>query len=221
MCGIDRWDENKDIHTLIIYFFRPQSGNKFDPWTSPYSNFTLPHTLTHLCIMTDFMLTNKERLIWDRKARGSLDCSDHEVVECRILREGSRAKSRITAWTSGFLQVYQQQKEDYGKCRAGEWGMGRGEKGTVLNALFTSPFAGKTCLQESQRDNFQLSLKGHGNQGDSCGLEKGKCHCCLQQGQEGGTEELQPSEPHFSPWESDGANNPGNHCQTYEGLGGD
>lgn len=27
MCGIDRWTENKEIHTLIAYFFISQSGN--------------------------------------------------------------------------------------------------------------------------------------------------------------------------------------------------
>lgn len=30
MCGIDRWAENKEIYTLILYFFRLQSGNDSD-----------------------------------------------------------------------------------------------------------------------------------------------------------------------------------------------
>ena len=42
------------------------------------------------------MLTNKEGLVGDVKVEGSLGCSDHEVVEFRILRGGSRAKSKIT-----------------------------------------------------------------------------------------------------------------------------
>ena len=33
----------------------------------------------------------------DVKVRGSLGCSDHEMVDFRILREGNKANSRITA----------------------------------------------------------------------------------------------------------------------------
>ena len=39
----------------------------------------------------------KEELVGDRKVRGSLCCTDHEMVEVRILRGRSRAKSRNTA----------------------------------------------------------------------------------------------------------------------------
>lgn len=39
------------------------------------------------------MLTNKERLIWDANVRGCLDCSDHKVVEYRILKGGRREKA--------------------------------------------------------------------------------------------------------------------------------
>lgn len=42
------------------------------------------------------------------------------------------------------------------------------------------------------------------------GLEKSKCHPHLQEGQEGGSAELQDSQPHFSTSEGDAENPPGN-----------
>jgi len=45
--------------------------------------------------LLDLVLTNKEGLVEDVKAGGSLGSSDHEMVELRILRGGSRAISRI------------------------------------------------------------------------------------------------------------------------------
>jgi len=46
--------------------------------------------------MLDLMLTNKEGLIGDVKAEGSLSCADHEMVEFKSPREASRAKSKLT-----------------------------------------------------------------------------------------------------------------------------
>jgi len=45
--------------------------------------------------LLDPVLTNKEGLVEDVKVGSRLGCSDHEMVEFRILREGSRAISRI------------------------------------------------------------------------------------------------------------------------------
>jgi len=45
--------------------------------------------------LLDLVLTNKEGLVEDVKTGGSLDCSDHEMVEFRILSGRSRAISRI------------------------------------------------------------------------------------------------------------------------------
>jgi len=45
--------------------------------------------------LLDLVLTNKEGLVEDVKVGGRLGCSDHEMVESRILRGGSRAISRI------------------------------------------------------------------------------------------------------------------------------
>ncbi|GAB0205201.1 hypothetical protein GRJ2_002985700 [Grus japonensis] len=46
-------------------------------------------------VLLDLILTNKEGLVEDVKAGGSLGYSDHEMVEFRILRGRSRAISRI------------------------------------------------------------------------------------------------------------------------------
>jgi len=46
-------------------------------------------------MLLDLVLTNKEKLIEDVKVGCSLSCSDHEMVEFRILRRGSSARSRI------------------------------------------------------------------------------------------------------------------------------
>ncbi|GAB0179874.1 hypothetical protein GRJ2_000452700 [Grus japonensis] len=46
--------------------------------------------------MLDLVLTNKEGLAGDVKLKGSLDCSDHEMVEFKILRAARRAHSKLT-----------------------------------------------------------------------------------------------------------------------------
>ncbi|GAB0175856.1 hypothetical protein GRJ2_000050800 [Grus japonensis] len=46
--------------------------------------------------MLDLILTNKEGLIGDVKLKGSLGCSDDEMVEFRILRAARRARSKLT-----------------------------------------------------------------------------------------------------------------------------
>jgi len=45
--------------------------------------------------LLDLVLTNKEGLVEDVRVGGRLGCSDHEMVEFRILRGGSRAISGI------------------------------------------------------------------------------------------------------------------------------
>ncbi|GAB0180275.1 hypothetical protein GRJ2_000492800 [Grus japonensis] len=46
--------------------------------------------------MLDLILTNKEGLVGDVKLKGSLGCSNHEMVEFRILRAVRRAHSKLT-----------------------------------------------------------------------------------------------------------------------------
>ncbi|GAB0206425.1 mitochondrial enolase superfamily member 1 [Grus japonensis] len=46
--------------------------------------------------MLDLVLTNKEGLVGDVKLKGSLGCSDHEMVEFRILRAARKALSKLT-----------------------------------------------------------------------------------------------------------------------------
>jgi len=55
--------------------------------------------------LLDLVLTNKEGLVEDVKARGRLGCSDHEIVEFRILLGGSRAITGSKPWTSGGLTL--------------------------------------------------------------------------------------------------------------------
>jgi len=45
--------------------------------------------------LLDLVLTNKEGLVEDVKVGGRLGCSDHEMVEFRIMHGGSRVISRI------------------------------------------------------------------------------------------------------------------------------
>lgn len=45
----------------------------------------------------DLILANKEELVGNEQVRGSLHCSDHEMVGLRIPRGGNEAKSGITA----------------------------------------------------------------------------------------------------------------------------
>lgn len=52
--------------------------------------------------MIDLILTKKDSLIGNGKVKGNLSCSDHKMVELRILRAERRVKSNITTgWTSG------------------------------------------------------------------------------------------------------------------------
>lgn len=51
----------------------------------------------------DLILANKEELVGDVKVGGSLGCSDHEVVEFKILRVGKKIKSSIITLESGWI----------------------------------------------------------------------------------------------------------------------
>ena len=45
--------------------------------------------------MLDLVLTNKEGLVGSVKLKGSLGCSDHEMLEFKILRAVRRAHSKL------------------------------------------------------------------------------------------------------------------------------
>ena len=45
--------------------------------------------------MLDLVLTNKEGLGANVKLKGSLGCSDHEMVEFKVLRAARRANSKL------------------------------------------------------------------------------------------------------------------------------
>ncbi|GAB0180961.1 nucleoside diphosphate kinase 6 [Grus japonensis] len=46
--------------------------------------------------MLDLVLTNKEGLVGNVKLKGGLGCSDHEMVEFKILRTVRREHSKLT-----------------------------------------------------------------------------------------------------------------------------
>ncbi|PKU35602.1 dtw domain-containing protein 2 [Limosa lapponica baueri] len=46
--------------------------------------------------MLDLVLTNKEALVGNMKLKGSLSCSDHEMVEFKFLRAVRRVHSKLT-----------------------------------------------------------------------------------------------------------------------------
>ena len=53
----------------------------------------------------DLILPNKEELVGDVKVGGSLCCSDHEVVEFKILRAGNKTKAASQPWSQyGFTK---------------------------------------------------------------------------------------------------------------------
>ena len=51
--------------------------------------------------MLDLVLTNKKGLVSNVKLKGSLGCSDHEMVEFKILRVSKGVHSSLLLWTSG------------------------------------------------------------------------------------------------------------------------
>jgi len=46
--------------------------------------------------MLDLVLTNKEGLVGNMKLKGSLGCSDHEMVEFKILTAARRLHSKLS-----------------------------------------------------------------------------------------------------------------------------
>ncbi|GAB0175819.1 hypothetical protein GRJ2_000047100 [Grus japonensis] len=47
-------------------------------------------------ILMDIVLTNKEGLVGNVKFKGSLGCSDYEMVDFKIFRAARRAHSKLT-----------------------------------------------------------------------------------------------------------------------------
>ena len=57
---------------------------------------------TRTGVLLDLICTNKEELVGDVKIKGSLGCSDNEMVEVvRILRGGRRVNSKLTIQAFG------------------------------------------------------------------------------------------------------------------------
>ena len=45
--------------------------------------------------MLDLVLTNKDGVVWNVTLKGSLDCSDYEMVEFKIIRAMMSAHSKL------------------------------------------------------------------------------------------------------------------------------
>lgn len=53
-------------------------------------------SLNELCFLISLILTNKERFMGHMKFKGSLGCSNHEMEECKILRELMGPHNKVT-----------------------------------------------------------------------------------------------------------------------------
>jgi len=79
------WEDHTARHMQSMRFLQSIDDNFLMQMVEPTRRGTL----------LNLVLTNKEGLVEDVKVTGRLSCSDHEMVEFRILHGGSRAVSRI------------------------------------------------------------------------------------------------------------------------------
>jgi len=88
-------------------------------------------------VLPDLVLINNEVLVEDVKVVGSLGSSDHEMVNTRILRGGSSARSRI--FTLDFRRAnFGLFKDLLGGIPWFRTLVGRGSKRAVLSLSITS-----------------------------------------------------------------------------------
>ena len=66
--------------------------------------------------MMDFVLTNKEGLVGNAELKGSLSCSDQEIVEFKILRAVRRAHSKLSTLDFRTADFGQQTLASSGTC---------------------------------------------------------------------------------------------------------
>jgi len=80
------WEDHTDMYSQFRRFLQSIDDNFL---------MQVVEEPTRKGALLDLVLTNKEGLVEDVKVRGRLGCSDHEMVEFRILCGGSRGISRI------------------------------------------------------------------------------------------------------------------------------
>ncbi|PKU33940.1 rna-directed dna polymerase from mobile element jockey-like [Limosa lapponica baueri] len=127
---------------------------------STYDLYCSFHEPTGRGAMLDLIVTNKEGLVGNIKLKGSLGCSDHKMVEFKILRAARRVHSKLT--TLDFRRAdfaLLRYVRDKGKTRehVGPLQKERGdlvtqdmEKAEVLNDFFASVFTGKGSNHTTQ-----------------------------------------------------------------------
>ncbi|GAB0176630.1 nucleoside diphosphate kinase 6 [Grus japonensis] len=100
--------------------------------------------------MLDLVLTNKEGLVGDVKLKGSLGCSDHEMVEFKILRAARRVHSKLTTLAFRHVSEKRRTRENVVPLRneTGDLVTQDMEKAGALNDFVASVFTGK-CLSHT------------------------------------------------------------------------
>ncbi|GAB0178039.1 nucleoside diphosphate kinase 6 [Grus japonensis] len=74
-----------------------QQSDKFQSFLAEKHTVSRPEEKTRRGAILDLVLTNNEKLVENVKLKGSLGCSDHEMMEFKILRAARRAHSKLTA----------------------------------------------------------------------------------------------------------------------------
>ena len=80
------WRDNTTGHQKSKRFLKCVDGNFL---------FQVVQELMRKGAMLDFVLTNEEGLVSNVKLKGSLGCSDHKMVEFKILRVSKRVCSKL------------------------------------------------------------------------------------------------------------------------------
>lgn len=106
--------------------------------------------------LLDHILANKDELVGNLKAGGSLGCSDHEMEKFRILQGGNKAKSRIT--TLGFRRTgFHRLKDLLGRI---PWDMALGEEGSRRTDWFSRISSSKVHKGPAWCAGSQATLAG-------------------------------------------------------------
>ncbi|GAB0176518.1 mitochondrial enolase superfamily member 1 [Grus japonensis] len=112
--------------------------------------------------MLDLVLTNKEGLVGDVKLKGSLGCSDHEMVEFRILRAARREHSKLTTldFRGADFGLF---RDPLGRIPWDKALEGRGVQDSWDVKGNKKSFYRYACDERKTRENMSLLQKGTGD----------------------------------------------------------